>query len=206
MNCFEILLFKIKRKLIGVQENLKYRLISGEHFYSLLKDYLNEIISQDVDSSVYHTIVLNNAFEPFDPERFINFFHDARCIVVDRDPRDIYTAANQFSIGFNDQVDLYRNIAGAFDVDVFIKRIKTYRNHVASSDSSKILRINFEDLILRYDKTVMRIYSFLSIDSSKHKKKFKYFNPEKSKKNINTWQQFDDQDAIRKIRRELCCE
>jgi hypothetical protein len=133
-----------------------------------------------VDTVVYHTIVLNNAFESFDPERFIDFFHDARCIVVDRDSRDIYTFANQLSVSFNDQIALYRFIAGAFDVDVFIKRIKTYRTQIAASNSNRILRLNFEDLVLEYGETVTRIYSFLGITPSKHTNKFNYFNPENS--------------------------
>jgi len=204
MTPFEIFIHKLKRKFLGSQENVIFRLVSGERFYELAKEYLNNLISSGVDADTYDTIILNNAFEPFDPGRFINYFHDARCIVVNRDPRDIYTVANEFSEGFNDQVKLYRDIAGAFDVNVFIDRIKTYRHHVSANYSSRVLRIDFEDLVLKYEETALKIYSFLGVDPSRHIDKFKYFNPEKSKNNIGIWRDFSDQDSIRKIAHELC--
>ena len=203
MSAIEIFLYKVKRKLFGLHNNLNYRLISGDRFYELAKDYLTKLLSHGVDESRYHTIVLNNAFELFNPDMFMNYFYDARCIVINRDPRDIYVAANQFSRGFNDQVKLYRNIAGAFDVNIFIDRIKTYRRQVSGFESPKVLRIDFEDIVLKYEETSSRIYSYLGIDPSKHTNKFKYFNPEKSKNNIGIWRKFGDQDAIRLIEQEL---
>lgn len=204
MNGMELFLYKIKRKLFDVQNNIQYRLISSENFYPALRNFLAELLSHNISDKSLHSIVLNNAFEPFDPARFINYFHDAKCIVVDRDPRDIFTVANQFSRGFNDQVKLYRNIAGAHDVDIFINRIKVYRSQILPTSSSRILRLNFEDLVLKYDETASRIYSFLGVDPSEHSNKFKFFNPDISKKNVNIWKQFKDQNAVRKIGLELC--
>lgn len=206
MSSIELFVYKIKKKLFKIHNNVSYRLISGELFYELAREYLHRLISSGIDEALFHTIVLNNAFEPFAPERFTNYFHDARCIVVNRDPRDIYAVANQFSAGFNDQVELYRNIAGAFDVNVFIERIRTYRQQISTFDSPRILRVDFEDLVINYEETSSRIYSFLGIAPSLHFDRFKYFNPEHSKKNIGIWQQFSDQQAIRTIERALLDE
>lgn len=203
MSGFEIFLYKIRRKLFGTQENLAYRLISGESFYQAVRDYLDELLGQGVDAQRFHTIVLNNAFEPYNPDRFINYFHAAKCIVVDRDPRDIFAVANQFSHGFNDQVELYRKIAGAHDVDVFINRIKTYRRQTLPDDSAMVLRLNFEELVLNYEETAARIYSFLGVSPSEHRSKFTCFDPVVSKKNIGIWQQHGDQTDIRRIESEL---
>jgi len=204
MNPFEIFFYKMKRKFFRAHNNLTYRLISREYFREQVKDYLNKLLSFNVDESLYHTIVINNAFEPFDPGRFVQYFHDAKCIVVDRDPRDIYVTANQYSQGFNDKVNVYRNIAGAFDVHLFINRLKLYREQVVPFVLPKILRISFEDIVLRYKETASKIYSFLCIDPKEHISKFKYFDPEKSKKNVGIYRNFGDAQAIRLIERELC--
>jgi len=206
MSPLEVFIFKIKRKFFQIHDNLTYRLISGVRFQDCLKDYLNELLSTGVDESLYHTILTNNAFEPFDPERFVKYFHDAKCIVVNRDPRDIFATANQYSKGFNDQLSVYRNIAGAFDVHLFINRIKLYREQVISSASPRVLRINFEDMVLRYEETAAKIYSFLCIDPKDHVNRFKYFNPEKSSENVGIWRRFSDKKSIRLIESELCEE
>lgn len=196
MSGMQIFLYRIKKRFLGISENLVYRLVSGEKFYERVRNYLNEILSYGVDRNLYHTIVLNNSFEPYDPARFLKYFHDARCIVVDRDPRDIFVTANQYSTGYNDQISLYRRLAGAFDVNLFIDRIKTYRANISQDNNPRVLRITFESLVLDYERTAERIYSFLGINPSDHVDKFKKFDPEISKKNIGLWHNFHEQDSI----------
>ena len=74
-----------------------------------------------------HTIVMHNAFEPFNPWRPIRYFHDARCIIVDRAPRDIYVTSLSYSEGFNDNPLIYNKISCAFDIERFIKRFLIYK-------------------------------------------------------------------------------
>jgi hypothetical protein len=203
MSPIEIAWFKIIRKFKTTSNNTNYRLISGDKFIERLREYLEEILTYRIDDKKYNTIVTNNAFEPFNPHRFINYFHDARCIVVDRDPRDIYATANQYSTGFNDQLQIYNRIAGAFDVNTFIDRISVYRSNISQVASDRILFINFEDLIYNYEIVVNRIYNFLGISPEKHSKKFSKFDPEKSKKNIGLWRSLPDQDSIKLIEQAL---
>jgi hypothetical protein len=203
MSPIEIACFKLIRKFKTSSNNTIYRLISGDQFIERLREYLEEILTYQIDNKKYHTIVTNNAFEPFNPLRFINYFHDARCIVVDRDPRDIYATANLYSSGFNDQLQIYNRIAGAFDVNTFIDRISVYRSNISRVASDRILFINFEDLIYNYEIVVNRIYNFLDISPEKHSKKFSKFDPEKSKKNIGLWRTLPDQDSIKLIERAL---
>lgn len=199
MGPMEILGFKLKRKLLGVSDNIRYRLISNEHFLKHLRDYLDEVLCFGIDKSKYHTVAMNNGFEPFDPDRFINYFHEARCILVDRDPRDIFATSNMFSNGFNDQIELYQKIAGAHDVDTFIERIRVYRANTSAINSKRVLRINFENLVQEYEATTNKIFQFLEIDPANHVGKFSKFDPVKSEKNIGLWRQLPNQDAIHLI-------
>ncbi len=199
MSRLEILRFKIGRKLFGRHENVHYRLISRELFYEAVKIYLHDLLSEGIDRDSFHTIVLNNAFEPFDPTRYIAYFEDAKSIIVERDPRDIFVVANLPSEGFNDQVELYRRIAGAFDVQIFIQRFKTYRAHTSSIASDRILRLKFEDLVLDYERTVTTIYQFLGITANAHCRKKMYFDPAISSTNVGMWRDYPDQRSIRMI-------
>lgn len=203
MGPFETFGFKLKRKLTGDSENICYRLVSGEEFYQALRDFLDEVLWFGVDDSKYHMVAINNGFEPYDPSRFVNYFHDARCIVVDRDPRDIFATSNLASEGFNDQAGLYQKIAGAHDVETFIERIRVYRANTSSAYSNKVLRVSFEDLVEDYASTTAQLLRFLGIDESKHTRKYARFNPEKSKANIGLWKQLPDQSDIRAIEKAL---
>lgn len=199
MSRSEIFLFKIKRKLLGQQENVRYRLVSREFFYEALEIYLHDLLSEGIDPDVFHTIILNNAFEPFDPTRYLAYFENAKSIIVDRDPRDIFVCANLSSVGFNDQIAVYRRIAGAIDAQTFIQRIKTYRAHISNVASDRVLRMNFEDLVQDYEGTVDNIYRFLGVSSDAHVRRKEYFDPEKSSKNVGMWREYPDQQSIRMI-------
>ncbi|MCC6472867.1 MAG: sulfotransferase [Burkholderiales bacterium] len=199
MTPFEMVLFKLRRRFLGDSENLDFRLVSGERFREALREFLDAVLTRDVDAARYHTVVLNNAFEPYDPERFAAYFEDARSIVVDRDPRDMFVEANRYSRGFNEDVRTYRRISGAFDVDVFIDRIRTCRRQIRSGDSPRVLRLRFEDLVENYEATASRIYAFLGVDPASHSRRRSAFDPARSEGNVGLWKTFADQAAIRRI-------
>lgn len=199
MSRLETIWFKICRKFFNRQENIKYRLISPEYFYENIRFYLQSILVSSLRNINNHTLVLNNSFEPFDPNRFLSYFNNAKSIIIDRDPRDIFVFANLHSAGFNDKGDLYRRIAGAFDVNVFISRLKVYRSSTNGEVSDRVLRIKFEDLVLDYTKTSEVIYKFLNIHPSLHVRKLQSFDPEKSLVNVGLWRKYVDQKSIRLI-------
>ena len=67
----------------------------------------------------------------------------------------------------------------------------------------RVLRINFEDLIYKYDDTKKTVFDFLDIDESDHINKFKYFDPKVSIKNVGIWKKHENQDDMNKIYEEL---
>jgi hypothetical protein len=148
------------------------------------KKYLNDILTIKVESSA-NTIVMNNVFEPFDPLRMMQFFDNAKSIVIDRDPRDIYLSALNYvhhdgSKGWD--ATLGKN------VEDFILKFKTYRNNINDkTDNQSLLRLTFEELVLNYNHTLNRLFDFIEEDSSIHKYQKKYFNPDLSKQNVGAW-------------------
>jgi hypothetical protein len=161
-----------------------------EDFVSITKDYLNSLLSSNVDDST-STVVMHNAFEPFQPQRCLKFFNEARCIIIDRDPRDSYV--QQLS---------YRPMA--VGPRNFILRYRAYREAAKRfhEENAAILRIRFEDLITNYQSTVDKIVDFLGEPASVHVNPKRYMNPDASSKNMGIWKTHDSHE-IDQIYREL---
>lgn len=175
------------RTRAGKNKFREYRLVSKEKFLPAAQAFVHALLWEGVDLDSVHMVVAHNALEPFNPERHIDLLGPgARCIVVDRDPRDIYATAITTQTGFNDQLEFYRRIAGAHDVDVFIKRYLVYRRYT-TMDESRVLRIRFEDLVRQYDETVAQIMTFLALDDADHTYRQMHFKPEQSARNIGLW-------------------
>ena len=181
---------------------------SGGGFLEATRDYLEAVLSNEVDRQAFHTIVMHNAFEPFNPWRPLRYFRDAKCIVVDRDPRDIFVTARTFSDGFNDNPNVYSRIAFAHDVSAFIRRhqILRSRTNFSMDPPKKVLRIRFEELVCHYDATVELVLDFLEVDRSAHRDKGKYFDPGKSAANVGLWKNCPFQEEIGLIRAQLASD
>ena len=198
---FRILLSLLKGQGIPKQpifNEIDLFIASGDGFYEKTQSYLENILSIPLSSEVVHTIVMHNAFEPFNPWRAIRYFKDAKCIVVDRDPRDIYVTALSYSEGFNDDPSVYSKISCAFNVKYFIKRFEILRKNtnISKDDGDRILRISFERMVMEYEETVRKIYQFLGESEDTHTKKGLFFNPFNSVKNIGLWRNYAHQDEI----------
>ncbi len=73
----------------------------------------------------------------------------------------------------------------------------------APDDPQRILRVNFEDVVLGYDASLEKTMSFLGETPATHLCGRQYFQPEKSARNIGLWRTYLDQAAIALIRSEL---
>jgi hypothetical protein len=70
-----------------------------------------------------------------------------------------------------------------------------------------VLRLNFEDLVLNYNDSILRIKDFLEIDMQ-HNQKLMHFDPSYSIKNIGLWREYKNQSIMHDIGSELkdyCC-
>ncbi len=163
------------------------------------KKYLNEILSSRVASNI-STIVMNNVFEPFNPSKSMQFFHNAKSIIIDRDPRDIYLSAWDYT-NHNGSKG-WKSTLGS-DVESFVQRFKLYRDKINHSNDNNILRITFEDLVFQYEQTLSTIFDFIEEDKSIHIDKKKFFDPDISKKGIGMWKNTDRKKEIDYIHNSL---
>ena len=156
----------------------------------------------------FRWLVLNNAFEPFSPERSIEFFDHAKAIVVDRDPRDVYLSALRAGMIEGSQVGLA--VTGG-SVSNFIRRFRIYRNGAISA-SPHVYRMQFEALVLDYAAEVTRIRAFLGESSVASSTPGRAFDPKNSARNVGQWKSLDDSrlrgdvDVIKSELSEYCLD
>ncbi len=206
---FEIIVNKIKEKLNFKNSGFsKIKIINGENFDSKLNDYLYYLF---LEIRRNKTLVLNNFLEPYNSSQYLNYFPEAKQIVVLRDPRDTFVSA--LSAGFENDKDLKLtpknndgfslSSVGSNDLESFILRTNQFYKNLKNNFSDRILKIRFEDLVLNYDETKEAIEAFLSLSTKNHIEKLKFFDPSESKKNVMIWKKFSNQSYVDKIKKEI---
>lgn len=159
---------------------------SEDEFYTaarrFVKSYLEMYREPDKENIVFDRLLLcHNLY------RIPNYFDDDfRIIRVNRDLRDIFV--------LNKYIWKEINAGGMYpaDIDEFVDYWGRINDCEKTSYDNRILSINFEDLIYRYDETVEKIEKHCSLSSNKHDTN-KFFKPDKSIKNTqvfklrNTW-------------------
>lgn len=195
---FNLFIRKLANKL-GIKHLTKFKvnLSFPENFFTITKDYLNELLSANVPPDT-NTIVLQNAFEPFNPDRSLKYFDFAKCIIVDRDPRDNYVAQKKL-------LPIYIPVEIGVPVRQFINRYRIHRKASKKfNDGNKdVLRIKFEELVMEYENTLDKIFEFLGEDKSIHIHPKRYFDPAISIKNVGIWKNYRKKEEIAMIENEL---
>ena len=156
-------------------------------------------------------VVLHNALEPFNPVRGMQLLGDAREIVVARDPRDIYASLfvkdGVFIPDFllDDKLwQLKASMVAAHDLDLFIRQQRILLGASRRErDDGRVLRLNYEDIVMNYEITLDKIRKFLGEEASVHVRPKKFFVPEASGKNVGIWRKVKDRSAIDRIHAEL---
>lgn len=171
---------KLIKKPLNYDE-LLFSIPTEEEFYSNAQILLSNFF----DFFQGNKIVLDQFFLPHNLYRLKNYCKDAKIIVVDRDPRDVFYS--------NKYIWLKNREAIPYPIDVkdfcnYYKRMR--QNEKIVNDN--VLRIHFEDLLFRYDKTLSDIISFLGLDPTNHKMKFQKFNPDISKNNTQLFEKYGD--------------
>lgn len=168
---------------VGNQKKIFLARVSSEYFESECKHFFNELFSLHSCSNAKF-MILNNAFEPFFPERSMRFINDSKAIVVDRDPRDIYISALKAGKINGTKVGLA--VVGP-DVRTFIDRFLAYREFSSNKVLPNVYRTTFEKLILDYDQELFNLCKFFKPLEINFSPKLIDFDPEKSKSNIMQW-------------------
>lgn len=172
----------------------RYLSVYPSNFLPATKKFINKILTSGGE---YNCLLLDQPFSAGNPLNSMRFFNDPRCIIVDRDPRDLYVMAKH----------VYGTNALFIPTDTvenFIEYYKSVRNDKLYKDSKIILKIQFEDLIYKYNDTVLKIESFLDFKIGRHAYINKFFDPKVSCANVNVYKLFpQDTDAIKEIETKL---
>lgn len=171
----------------------RYFSIKPENFIEKSRNFISSILGSHAEK----VVLLNQPFAVNDPERSMKYFDDPYCIIVDRDPRDLYVMLKHV-YGTN----------GLFiptdNVENFITYFKKIRMCESEHDESRVIRIQFENLIYRYDETVNKIELFLNNKLGKHLKCKMFFKPDVSVKNTCVYGLYkEDENDIKRIEKEL---
>jgi hypothetical protein len=167
--------------------DFKISLADGDQFLTATQEFLESLLATRAEQST-RVIVTHNAFEPFNPMRATRYFCNAKCIIVDRDPRDSFFAmssAKHMALG----------------VDDFIARFARFRKEVRcdSTEAGIVLRIRFEDLVLDYNSSVKKILYFLGEHEGIHLRKQAHFDPSRAINSIAVWKQYSDRKQMNRI-------
>ena len=183
---------------------------SKDRFIVETKRYLRSLFENYAINKKISKIVLDQSISPTNIKKTIRYFDDAKLIIVDRDPRDIYaTMINEKRLlGAdtlnNDSVDKYiswhRSVRKKTTQDIDEIFMKQDIDEIFMKN--RVLRLNFEDFFIHYERTITQIVEFLDIDF-KHKKKGTKFQPECINEHVGIWRYLSDQDTILKIEEEL---
>jgi len=190
---------KIRKRLFkdnNAYEN-KLHLVDGKEFIKYTRLYLDSLMSNfnEIKKNT-KTVVMNNSFEPFNAQKSLLYFTDAKCIIIRRDPRDMFaTGANESSS--------FAKISHGEKVENFILRFKMQEDNTNKEVNKDILFLQYEDLVLDYENCLCKLYDFLEIKKEVHIFKKKYFNPEDSKAFIGIHKQYKNQEDIKLIEKDL---
>jgi hypothetical protein len=88
-------------------------------------------------------------------------------------------------------------------VENFIKRFEMQERNTDKTPHKDIMFLQYEELILDYENTKVKIFDFLEIDESLHTRKREFLKPEESKKFIGIYKNFENQKDIQLIEENL---
>lgn len=159
-------------------------------FLERTQDLMEELLSYSRRERSF-PLITDELFPPDSPQDYFKYVKEpAKCIVVRRDPRDLYLLAKQT---YHSEIPIPSET-----VDDFIMFYKTMIEDTKVNDHESILNIDYEDLIYQYDTTRRRIEEFVGI--SNHARKHEFFKPMQSINNTQLFHLYDGYDKeIQKI-------
>ncbi len=174
--------YKWGKKNVMDKEPTYYALPSEEEVYAAARKFVShyfEMCAQDNKEAMIYDQLLC----PQHTDLIEKYFDDNfRAIAVERDPRDIYSMNKYFW-----SKPPY-SISGAplpSGIDEFCAYWKDNLNY--NRNVKNLLVVKFEDLIYKYEETTAKILEFIGLDKKHHVSPYKYFNPEYSIKNTQSF-------------------
>lgn len=164
-------------------------------FYKKTQAYTSKIFTPIAQNKRF--ILVDALFRPESVVHELNWFLNAKCLIGDRDPRDLYVINKMYK---------GEPYLPTWTVETYIDWFKTYRscNRRNAEHFDTILQLKFEDLIYNYEGSLTKIKNFLNLKDSEHIKKGQVFIPEKSQTNTQLFRKYPQYSKdIEKIEKEL---
>lgn len=160
---------------------------SEERFLKCTRKYIDKLFIE-ANHENQPNIMVDQIVPPSNLDRFLRYFTDIKVFVVDRDPRDLYLLAKYI---------WKTRVIPTENEKVFCEWYKYTRAHRETEEynKDKVMFINFEDIIYKYEETTLRIKEFLEFEERDHLFPKKYLDPLKSAKNTRLWETMTEQKA-----------
>jgi hypothetical protein len=153
--------------------------ISGEDFIKITQEKCEELCElMNLEKKEF--IVLDQAVSPQNLSRYLRYITELKVIIVDRDPRDVYIN----DVIINDDFTLPKDIHKFCEI---YQMSRCCKNAECYSDD-QVMKINFEDLIYRYEPTTESIMQFIGLKKKNWFFRKHFFKPEESYKNTRLWE------------------
>lgn len=163
--------------LLSKTEMGYYSAISEEKFLKATRKYIDAVFSY-VNKENAPYVMVDQLVSVTNTERYIRYFNDIKIIVTELDPRDVYLyKKTRFNWG----------VVPTATVEKYVEWFKITRKYSRPEQehTSRVLRVQFEDLIYNYEATTKRMAEFIGLPESKHVRLRTKLNPDVSIKNTN---------------------
>ena len=175
-----------------------------DYLETILKGFLRQQINdQNLTRRNDSFIVLPKSIPLYSElavKQIVRYFDDCKIILIDRDPRDIFLEVIKGKQRYLPETNNLVEKAKGFIT--YFKAVRADQDGVRSHPS--VLLLQFENVVLDYNRSIEKIYRFLEISPHEHTKKGSLFRPKESKKNIGLWKDSQEsQAAIKLIESEL---
>lgn len=158
--------------------------IYPDNFNEKTRNYVMAVLNA-MGRDENRNVVLDQPFSGNNPQAAFAFFENPKAIVVERDPRDYYMFIKMFLFSKG-----RRQLPGS-NVEDFVMFYRLERENMPYRlEDPRILRINFEDMVYRYDETTQQICDFCGLDPNMRKRKL--FAPEMSINNTQVYKRYPE--------------
>lgn len=173
---------------------------SKDGFYEAASRFLEKTLLDIAKNAHKKTLLVDQLLLPHNLYRKDSYFSKDRLkvILVIRDPRDVFILNKYYWEPAGVPIPYSR------DVQLFCRQYRDVRSSVLPYDSTNVLEINFEDVILDYHASLENIEHFCGLWLGTHVKCGEYLKPKESSRNICVYldeERFKEEAAI--IKAEL---
>lgn len=186
---------KPERTLNNMKKEVTYCSHPSERkFLEATTKYINNLFSSIVKTN--KRVMVDQIVPSTNIKRYSRYFDDIQVIIVDRDPRDIYILEKY----------VWKDGVIPKDPVTFCKWFNYTRNNrnLELKENNNVYYIQFEDLIYNYDFTVKKIENWLHLLPKHHVNQYRFFKPDISKKNTQTWKKYpNENENIKYIENKL---